>query len=117
MTACYRPKNDTGWIDLLHELAGFPRRHVPGVSGRQPKPSPPGGGDYVLALKANQGRLHDDTRLYLDDPAPHRRPAPYRSQRSESRHAQTRQKCFSSLLGSDQSGSRINPSKVRRVGK
>ncbi len=28
-----------------------------------------GGGDYVLALKANQGRLHDDVRLYLDDPA------------------------------------------------
>ena len=28
-----------------------------------------GGGDYVLALKANQGRLHDDIRLYLDDPA------------------------------------------------
>ncbi len=28
-----------------------------------------GGGDYVLALKANRGRLHDDARLYLDDPA------------------------------------------------
>jgi len=27
------------------------------------------GGDYVLALKANQGRLHEDVRLYLDDPA------------------------------------------------
>jgi predicted transposase YbfD/YdcC len=27
------------------------------------------GGDYVLALKANQGTLLDDVRLYLDDPA------------------------------------------------
>src|SRR5665213_1192418 len=27
------------------------------------------GGDYVLALKANQGTLHDDVRTYLDDPA------------------------------------------------
>ena len=27
------------------------------------------GGDYVLALKANQGSLHEDVRLYLDDPA------------------------------------------------
>ena len=27
------------------------------------------GGDYVLALKGNQGTLHDDVRLYLDDPA------------------------------------------------
>ena len=27
------------------------------------------GGDYVLALKANQGTLFDDVRLYLDDPA------------------------------------------------
>jgi predicted transposase YbfD/YdcC len=26
------------------------------------------GGDYVLALKGNQGRLHDDVRLFLDDP-------------------------------------------------
>jgi predicted transposase YbfD/YdcC len=26
------------------------------------------GGDYALALKGNQGRLHDDVRLYLDDP-------------------------------------------------
>ena len=28
-----------------------------------------GGGDYVLALKANQGRLHEDVQLYLDAPA------------------------------------------------
>ncbi len=27
------------------------------------------GGDYVLALKGNQGRLHEDVKLYLDDPA------------------------------------------------
>jgi predicted transposase YbfD/YdcC len=27
------------------------------------------GGDYVLALKGNQSTLHDDVRLYLDDPA------------------------------------------------
>ena len=27
------------------------------------------GGDYVLALKGNQGSLHEDVRLYLDDPA------------------------------------------------
>jgi predicted transposase YbfD/YdcC len=27
------------------------------------------GGDYVLALKGNQGTLHEDIRLYLDDPA------------------------------------------------
>ena len=27
------------------------------------------GGDYVLALKGNQGTLHDDVRTYLDDPA------------------------------------------------
>jgi predicted transposase YbfD/YdcC len=27
------------------------------------------GGDYVLPLKGNQGTLHDDVRLYLDDPA------------------------------------------------
>ncbi len=26
------------------------------------------GGDYVLALKANQDSLHEDVRLYLDDP-------------------------------------------------
>ena len=26
------------------------------------------GGDYVLALKGNQGILHDDVRLFLDDP-------------------------------------------------
>ena len=27
------------------------------------------GGDYALALKGNQGTLHDDVRLFLDDPA------------------------------------------------
>jgi predicted transposase YbfD/YdcC len=27
------------------------------------------GGDYVLPLKGNQGTLHDDVRLHLDDPA------------------------------------------------
>jgi len=27
------------------------------------------GGDYALALKGNQGTLHDDVRTYLDDPA------------------------------------------------
>jgi len=27
------------------------------------------GGDYALALKGNQGTLHDDVRLHLDDPA------------------------------------------------
>jgi predicted transposase YbfD/YdcC len=27
------------------------------------------GGDYALALKGNQGTLHDDVRLCLDDPA------------------------------------------------
>ena len=27
------------------------------------------GGDYVLALKGNQGALHEDVKLYLDDPA------------------------------------------------
>src|SRR5450759_4922762 len=27
------------------------------------------GGDYALALKGNQGTLHDDVRLLLDDPA------------------------------------------------
>jgi hypothetical protein len=27
------------------------------------------GGDYVLALKANQATLHDDVSTYLDDPA------------------------------------------------
>jgi predicted transposase YbfD/YdcC len=27
------------------------------------------GGDYVLALKGNQGTLHDDVKLFLDDPA------------------------------------------------
>lgn len=27
------------------------------------------GGDYVLALKGNQGRLHDDVRTFFDDPA------------------------------------------------
>src|SRR5271157_5961646 len=26
------------------------------------------GGDYLLALKGNQGSLHDDVRLHLDDP-------------------------------------------------
>ena len=26
------------------------------------------GGDYALALKGNQGTLHDDVRLFLDDP-------------------------------------------------
>ena len=28
-----------------------------------------GGGDYALALKGNQGTLHDDVRTYLEDPA------------------------------------------------
>src|SRR4051794_35903522 len=28
------------------------------------------GGDYVLALKGNQGTLHDDVRTYLADPPP-----------------------------------------------
>ena len=27
------------------------------------------GGDYVLALKGNQETLHEDVKLYLDDPA------------------------------------------------
>ena len=27
------------------------------------------GGDYVLALKGNQGSLHDDVRCFFDDPA------------------------------------------------
>jgi predicted transposase YbfD/YdcC len=27
------------------------------------------GGDYVIALKGNQGSLHDDVRLFLEDPA------------------------------------------------
>jgi hypothetical protein len=27
------------------------------------------GGDYALALKGNQGTLHDDVRTYMDDPA------------------------------------------------
>ncbi len=27
------------------------------------------GGDYVLALKGNQGSLHDDVIRYFDDPA------------------------------------------------
>ncbi len=27
------------------------------------------GGDYALALKGNQGTLHDDVRMFLDDPA------------------------------------------------
>jgi predicted transposase YbfD/YdcC len=27
------------------------------------------GGDYALALKGNQGTLHDGVRLFLDDPA------------------------------------------------
>lgn len=26
------------------------------------------GGDYVLALKGNQGTLHEDVKLFLDDP-------------------------------------------------
>lgn len=26
------------------------------------------GGDYALALKGNQGTLHDDVRRFLDDP-------------------------------------------------
>lgn len=30
-------------------------------------------GDYVLALKGNQGTLHDDVNLYLDDPATRQR--------------------------------------------
>jgi predicted transposase YbfD/YdcC len=27
------------------------------------------GGDYILALKGNQGTLHEDLSTYLDDPA------------------------------------------------
>src|SRR5580658_9437410 len=38
------------------------------------------GGDYVLALKGNQGTLHDDVVLHLDDPASKRSP-PRRSSR------------------------------------
>ena len=26
------------------------------------------GGDYALSLKGNQGTLHDDVKLFLDDP-------------------------------------------------
>jgi hypothetical protein len=29
------------------------------------------GGDYCLALKGNQGQLHDDVRTFLDDPLTH----------------------------------------------
>jgi predicted transposase YbfD/YdcC len=29
------------------------------------------GGDYVISLKGNQGRLHEDVKLYLDDEAHH----------------------------------------------
>lgn len=28
------------------------------------------GGDYVISLKGNQGTMHDDVRLFLEDPAP-----------------------------------------------
>ena len=38
------------------------------------------GGDYALALKGNQGTLHDDVVLFLDDPAARRSP-PSRSSR------------------------------------
>lgn len=34
------------------------------------------GGDYVLALKGNQGTLHDDVRLFLEDPKPTLQAAP-----------------------------------------
>jgi predicted transposase YbfD/YdcC len=34
------------------------------------------GGDYVLALKGNQGTLHDDVRLFLDDPHSEKTTAP-----------------------------------------
>ena len=38
------------------------------LDGRDPKVTEQGG-DYVLALKGNQGSLHDDVRTFLDDPA------------------------------------------------
>ena len=28
-----------------------------------------GGGDYIFALKGNQGRLHEEARLFLDEMA------------------------------------------------
>ena len=34
------------------------------------------GGDYALALKGNQGTLHDDVRRFLDDPAAEKVTAP-----------------------------------------
>jgi predicted transposase YbfD/YdcC len=34
------------------------------------------GGDYALALKGNQGRLHDDVRRFLDDPGAEKLTAP-----------------------------------------
>lgn len=34
------------------------------------------GGDYALALKGNQGTLHDDVRLFLDDPSSEKTTAP-----------------------------------------
>jgi predicted transposase YbfD/YdcC len=34
------------------------------------------GGDYALALKGNQGTLHDDVRLFLDDPRSEKTTAP-----------------------------------------
>ena len=37
-------------------------------------------GDYALALKGNQGTLHDDVRLFLDDPTT---PAAYATQISK----------------------------------
>jgi len=41
------------------------------------------GGDYAMALKGNQGRLHDDVRTFLDDPA---RPATPSVQTVDSDH-------------------------------
>ena len=47
------------------------------------------GGDYVLALKGNQGTLHDDVRLFLDDPA-----TPLRSARGvDGDHGRIEERC------------------------
>src|SRR5208282_823049 len=44
-------------------------RHVLGLDPRIAQQIVDQGGDYVLALKGNQGTLHDDVSRFLDDPA------------------------------------------------
>ena len=56
-------------MGLRRESAKRSRRHAVNCQRAIAQRIVDQGGDYALALKGNQGTLHDDVALYLDDPA------------------------------------------------